>query len=201
MPIFSRNEKRILFIHIPKAAGTTIEEAFVSAGYDMSYRRGGRYGPFNDFDKQNRCSPQHMHAKLLEKHFANEEFDVCFTIVRHPVMRIVSEYKFRIDSDHSFSRGKSLDDFVNAALDDYESNPMLLDNHIRPQEHFLWRACEVIRLEDGLARVSEMFDGEVRIQGPARMASKDHGRLEMSEATLARVQRFYQSDFARFGYE
>ena len=37
MPIFTRNGRHILFIHIPKCAGSSIENAFKMNGYSISY--------------------------------------------------------------------------------------------------------------------------------------------------------------------
>ena len=71
MPIFSKAGMEVLFIHIPKTGGTTIEESFCAERFSMSYRRGGYYGPILGFDRDNGCPPQHMHAPLLEKHMSH----------------------------------------------------------------------------------------------------------------------------------
>ena len=103
MPIFEKDNQAIMFVHVPKAAGTSVEEVFCSNGFKMSYRRGGRYGELTEFDIANGCSPQHMHAKLLEKNFDAAKFDYVFGIVRSPLDRLVSEYNFRRSNFKNFN--------------------------------------------------------------------------------------------------
>lgn len=54
MPLFHKNNKRILFIHIPKAGGTSIEQFFKRNGWEMEFYDGGGKGTKNEFT---RCSP------------------------------------------------------------------------------------------------------------------------------------------------
>ena len=57
MPIFSKNETEILFIHIPKCAGTSVEKKLKSV-----------YQHFNLHSctmSELPCTPQHFHASLL----------------------------------------------------------------------------------------------------------------------------------------
>ncbi|MEP4704568.1 MAG: sulfotransferase family 2 domain-containing protein, partial [Hyphomicrobiales bacterium] len=188
----------------PKAAGTSIEETFVNAGYKMTFRRGGVYGPLNEFDKKNRCSPQHLHADLLEKHFGDSHFDLCFTVVRHPIERLISEFKFRTNGDHPFMQDKSLDEFALSAIKQYPKTPSMLDNHIRPQEQFLWRDCDVIRLEEGLSKVAQLvfhINGDkLDFSTKPKMKSKLQTNLNLSPEAEKNVRRFYKSDFLRFDY-
>ena len=205
MPIFEKNGKKALFIHIPKAAGTTIEDAFVDAGFEMSYRRGGKYGALNDLDKANGCSPQHLHANLLDKCLSDHSFDVSFTVVRHPLERMISEYKFRTESRNSFALGKSLDEFADTALSEFQNNPLFLDNHIRPQVQFLWNSCKVLKLENGLDELSELVSNlineDVSFSGPPKMRSKKSAQMQFSVEVEAKLRQFYTDDFKMFGYE
>lgn len=169
MPIFRKNDVSVLFIHVPKTGGTTIEDTFLANGYQMTFRRGGRYGPRNAFDEENGCSPQHMHAALLERHFAGERFTRIFCLVRHPLARFLSEYRFRAESGHKLAQD-GVDSFARQVLWRYaRRDPMVLDNHIRPQVDFPWRSCTTFRLEDGIeAALSGISDWPARTVEAAR---------------------------------
>jgi len=102
----------------------------------MELRRGGVFGPLNGFDRANGCFPQHMHAALLERHLLNRTFTRIFCIVRNPIARFISEYRFRRQADHPLARA-GIDEFRERAMRAYETNPSCLDNHLRPQVDFL----------------------------------------------------------------
>lgn len=203
MPIFTRANERILFIHIPKAAGTTIEKLFVEKGYSVDFRRGGIYGPLNDFDRQNGCSPQHLHATLLEKHLVKERFDRIFCIVRNPIDRFISEFRFRRQAGHKFAAG-DINAFWASARHAYDENPMCLDNHLRPQIDFLWRDSEVFRLEDGMGSILKSLGMDSAPDPTTRplfaMRSDDRIHAVPSKQTIAELIDFYHKDFEMFGY-
>lgn len=192
MPIFRKNDVSVLFIHVPKTGGTTIEDTFLANGYQMTFRRGGRYGPRNAFDEENGCSPQHMHAALLERHFAGERFTRIFCLVRHPLARFLSEYRFRAESGHKLAQD-GVDSFARQVLWRYaRRDPMVLDNHIRPQVDFPWRSCTTFRLEDGIEaalsgisdclpeRLKPLDQTSMRSDPgiPAQSVSRDAGQAE-----------------------
>lgn len=203
MPIFSKSDVDILFIHIPKAAGTTVEEVFCNHFFSMSYRRGGKFGPVIAFDRQNKCSPQHMHADLLEKHFHHRRFAETFCVVRHPLDRFISEFKFRFDT-HDIAKA-GLNGFAEQVLAEYPDNPFLLDNHIRPQTEFIWRECKVFKLEDGLdkmfAQLSATLAEPLLPSGKRFMLSKHIETEPLSARNRDRIIEFYRQDFETFGYE
>lgn len=92
MPVFQRDGKKVLFLHVPKAGGTSIEEFFKKNDWEISFLDRGGDLSWNKFMK---CSPQHMHAEILEKIFKINSFHAIFITVRHPFERIKSEFKWR----------------------------------------------------------------------------------------------------------
>jgi len=204
MPIFTRDETTVLSIHVPKAAGTTIENTFLTAGYDISWRRGGKYGPLNDMDKLNRCSPQHLHAPLLEEHFGDRDFTSAFCIVRHPIDRFVSEFRFRVDSQHPLA-DDGINTFARKALRRHAQNPFVLDNHIRPQNEFLWRDHPVYRLEQGMDQILDQISRDLPDQLPTdgvpAMRSNAHIAARLTQPVMDMLREFYWKDFETFGYE
>ncbi|PWE18732.1 hypothetical protein DDZ18_03830 [Marinicauda salina] len=202
MPVFEKNGRRLLYIHIPKTGGTTVEETLLANGHRMSYRRGGRYGPLTLEDRERGCSPQHMHAALLEETFDPENFDEIFALVRHPVDRFVSQYKFLL------AAGRKVPDFhtwMEGVPERLRRDPFVYDNHLRPQHEFIWTSrCRVFRLEEGLdavfAALSEpgekiSYGGEAWI----RLAHDDASAWR--ESARDHVKSLYFDDFVSFGYD
>lgn len=204
MPIFNDLSNQILFIHVPKAAGTTIEENFLQLDFTMTYRRGGRYGKLNMFDKVNGCSPQHMHAALLDRHFDSGNFDWIFTIVRNPLDRLVSEYNFRKTTMKNFEF-KRFDDWILHAFSCFESNPFIYDNHLRPQSEFIWGETEVYKLESELNilfdKISSIADTKKKFDAKSYMTSnKFQNTKNISRSSRKLIEDFYSHDFEYFGY-
>lgn len=202
MPVLARGPLRILFIHVPRTGGTTVEETLVRNGFEMSYRRGGRYGAFTAFDRQNKCSPQHMHAELLARHFRAGEFHYVFCTVRHPVARFQSEWAFRRRYFSGFPF-ETTDAWVDHLRVDYAANPFHCDNHLRPQHEFPWRDPEVFRLEDGLqslfGAVSARIGHTIRYD-EMRLLASGRSQSQTTAKTRQFVNDFYREDFERFGY-
>lgn len=190
----------VLFIHIPKAAGTTIEDTFCKNDFDTSLRRGGQFGKKLGFDIKNKCSPQHMHATLLERHLGHRKFNYIFTVVRNPMTRIVSEFKFR--KKHFPDSVTEFGDFVHDVGRNITKTPSMFDNHLRCQHEFLWRDVHVFQLENGLESVfpilSEKIQLEITYDGHRRMRSAtDISEPVVDSSIKESIKAIYQSDFIR----
>ena len=94
MPIFRKDSKSVLFIHIPKTAGTSIETAFEKAGWQLDHFHapGRGHGP-----DRKPCNPQHWHQRLLSEHVygTRERIQYEFTVVRNPFTKMISEVMWR----------------------------------------------------------------------------------------------------------
>ena len=145
MPVFFRDGRRVLFIHVPKCGGSYVEALFRANGFGVAYRdTGSKPGKLNEVRQ---CSPQHMHAPILETLFRIEAFDYVFAVVRNPTSRLVSEFRMR---HRERSLEANIDRWVKNTLSTYRRNPFVYDNHVRPQHEFIVSGCQVFRLEDGL---------------------------------------------------
>ena len=78
------DEKRVVFLHVPKTGGTTIKRIF---GIDK----------LNNSDPTIRPSLQHLTCTLLRNEMGAEKYDQYykFAFVRNPWARIVSDYFWR----------------------------------------------------------------------------------------------------------
>ncbi len=201
MPIYEHRGRRVLFVHIPKTGGTSIEAAFRRAGFDESYRSTSltSYG----------CHPQHLTATNLVEEFPGLQFDSVFTVVRDPVARFGSERVWR--AGLKAKAGKPVpdfDSFANDWLDRYDLDPSVGGNHFRPQTEFLLPQMDVYRFEDGLDWIMSRVAARLEIprlgrKVPHRMGPRveaDRSLDALSSATRARLAALYLVDSAALGY-
>ncbi len=113
MPIFTKNKIHILYVHIPKTGGSSVEGLFKKNKWQLSYLdKGGKKGGKPDsLNSIRQCSPQHMHLEMLQTIFDLEKIDYIFMTVRHPVDRLISEYRMRKGSQ----KGLTLADWFDKA--------------------------------------------------------------------------------------
>ncbi|MFC6342870.1 sulfotransferase family 2 domain-containing protein [Nocardioides hankookensis] len=200
-----KDGRSVLFIHIPKTGGTTIERMFAKAGWEVHFREGKRARP-HVFPLL-RCSPQHYHADLLVELFDVSRFDVVAGIVREPLARFRSEFSMRHRQLDSTDEDQ-VATWTERVLTRYAENPYALDNHLRPQTEFLLPGAEVYRLEDSLeamvADLNARFDLGLPTKVPHKLASHERGipssKVPLTPEVRSRVQEFYAADFADLGY-
>lgn len=194
MPIFYTDKTAVLYIHVPKTGGSSIEALFLASGYDHYFL----HTRHSAMTRTLRCSPQHYHADLLEACFDLARFDLIFMTVRHPVARMLSEYKMRMPD------GQDPDPWVHKMLDRVRDDPFLLDNHLRPQVAFHVPGAQVFRQEDRFdaewaENMNRMLVHPLRFRPMTRLASKTRD-LQLSADAVARIEAHYAADIAQFGY-
>ena len=191
MPLARLGQALVFFAHIPKTGGTSVE-AYLQAKGRMALHH-SRSGDWLG------VSPQHMHAAVQRALFPDGFCDHAFTVLRDPVARLQSEYRYRIG--HAENRGVAIapfDDWVRVVFRRFRKNPSMLDNHIRPQAEFVTPGMRLFRLEDGLDAVFDWIDTLGGDPAPApREHRKDLSRIEVSmrPETEARIRAFYAGDY------
>lgn len=162
MPLLSYQGRQIFYAHCPKAGGTSVEEFLLQYGVLAYYDRnwfGRRQKNLMD-EGHFPCSPQHLiWADFLKLHGSIP--DVVFTVVRNPMSRLVSEYKFqrryRPALKWVYRCGFSV--WLRAMLRLQKKHKYLADNHFRPQTEFAPEWSVVFRLEDGMGSVEAFLTG------------------------------------------
>ena len=199
MPYIEHDGKRILFVHIPKTGGTSIESWMNS----ISPLR--LYNPIPP--RGLRLTPQHLRMADIDAMFGANYFDFVFTIIRDPYKRIESEFKMRTDRSVDVIAQKGLfkpwlDDVLNIA----ESDPFFLDGHLIPQWEYLTESCTIYRFEDGIGSiikdVAEKTGFPLPDETPHHQDSSDF-KIEINWETnsIIAVNQKYQADFENLGYE
>jgi len=209
MPLFTRDGMSILFIHVPKTGGTSIEQMFVNEGFEVSYltTQSGRYREL----WYRKCSAQHMHAPLLEATFRLDRISTIFTVVREPIARFRSEYLYRMRKKAEIHIDtETVGEWCRETLRAYYEDSYIYDNHIRPQADFLISGVQVYKLEEGLDRVicslNAQLDLKLPLEFPQKADSKadigiESTMVELSPETEKALKGFYAVDYRMFGYD
>jgi len=215
MPIFSKSGKNILFIHIPKSAGSSVEKIGKNCGWFESFSVRGK--PLSDIAYY-KASLQHLHADVLGQLFFLEKFDAIFTIVRNPFDRFKSEYYWQKSQSITTLNAN---DWIADTLARYEKYNHIYDNHIRPQIEFIPRCgdVEVLKLEDdGVKYAANIFNrlapsslgwgvwrNVLRSIKSKNIAEKKSVKDPVIELIFQKEQKkivdFYKADFEAFSYK
>jgi len=199
MPVFTKDERNILYIHVPKTGGSTIEGLMRANGFEQSFVRTKHSALF----KVLLSSPQHYHAQMLEAVLDVARFDYIFMTVRHPLNRLISEYRMRTEARED---PPNPNQWMRRALEQATKNPFHLDNHMRPQAQFRVEGADVFRQEDGfdaawVETLSARMGMTLEPHLEDRLVSSARAPLKLGPRTRAEVARFYGADYAAFGYE
>lgn len=199
MPFVQIGTKRLLYLHVPKTGGGTVEEwlrtlaplQFHSVGMPTALR----------------CTPQHLRMSDFRELFGDGYFDHVVMTVRNPYDRIASEYRMRavLGGKGFWNAFPSFSLWLEQVLEAAAKNPFHLDNHIRPQWHFTGSGVEILRYEDGLPTILDRTARLLEVPPPKEIPrvhdTSDSGvevRWDLADRLL--VQNFYARDFELFGY-
>ena len=207
MPIYRAGTKFIYFAHVPKAGGTAVNR-FVSARTSVAAFTNPRFSEVEPKLRWSRTSPQHIDVSALEKLVPLEVFDACFTVVRHPVDRLISAFHFQQDREKSISSRTKFSKWLRRLEPTMAKNPYLYDNHVRPMDKLVPASARVFYLEDGLDALVPWFDNLLgntlaprTIELVNARKKSQTSKISPTADDLERIARLYRSDFERFDYE
>lgn len=206
MPFIQFEGRNILFMHVPKTAGMSVEswlESLAPVQLSNVYNAG--------WSRTLRCSVQHLDANDIRRLFRDDYFAYAFLFVRDPYARMESEYRYLrskgklrlVSSDlgkpPAFAQWAVRE--IKAAME----NPWALDNHLRPQWKFVYPGADCFKLEDGLAEGLAMAAARIGARAPQATPCLNRTTgldIETSWTAEARdlVTRRYARDFEQFGY-
>lgn len=169
-------------------------------------------------DRWSSTSPQHIDWASLMRMFPADFFSSVFTVVRHPVGRALSAYRYLSEVEGVIPEGQGFGDWLREETEARKTSPHKSDNHSRPQVDFLpppgTRDCAVFHLEHGLDAVIPYFDQLAGDSGGPRAMSHDRPGIvrgaaqprkqeavTLSQDDIDLVAQVYAEDFAQLGYE
>lgn len=202
MPLYLSEKINILFIHIPKTGGTTIENWIMSTGNFKQLF-------FSEHILED--------TRVTGQHFGHETLSVLigdinnshlykFAVVRNPYDRLISEFFYRVKTKDLLlgkRPEKYFSTWVENILNKYKEDNSILDNHIRPQRFFVGEDVNYFKFENGIYGIIEDLANELNIEITQTIESKKVGeRKEVmwSDSALRKVKEIYECDFEYFKY-
>jgi len=207
--------KQVIFIHIPKTAGTSITEWMKKNGGGYQRRRPQDWDEWCDF-----TDLRHVAAGYYRKKYISQEWwdrSIKLAVVRNPWDRLVSLYAYLSEfrPRRSPKRGssqslKTFDLFARTVSTGRFVKPVSSRNvrsfsQVNPQVAWLkWGVDKVLRFETLKEDWRRFCDeiGKTYVPLPVSRTSK-HRRYQSyyDEELVEIVGRYYQRDVDRFGYK
>lgn len=195
MPVFEQGSVRILFIHIPKTGGTSIEN-MLKKHTKMTF--------FSPIPPPNlKICPQHLQINDFRMLLNGCHWDWQFSIVRNPYDRIESEYHYTARMFYKNGGIANFSEWIINTIKNAQKNKSILDNHLRPQSEFLDREVEIFKFECGLNLIMSKLNKYISLpiiphtpHDNKSMRSKVSWSLE----ALSLVNEFYANDFTQLNY-
>lgn len=207
MPLYQfrkgEHERTLLFIHVPKTGGTALETFFRGIGF-TGYFDPPTYMPVRAYLK---VPPAHYDYGALNRLF-NLEAMYSFAVVRHPVKRMISEYKWATEKSTGAETLAKMDfgQYLRFMFDNYRRDENVAAGHFKPQVRFVGeKVTKIFKYEAGLDNIVRDVIRDVGLthDNLPRLPSvnSSSGRTVVPTASdLALIQEFYAEDFAAFGY-
>lgn len=199
MPLWSLKDKSIFFAHVPKTAGSSLEEYLIrrmgqcTIVWSAAIDRGGS-GLLT--------APVHF-AKNDLKMFLPAKIDFSFTLVRDPIARLMSEYRYQAGLSRASRLGFST--WLRIVLEAAKRDPRTYRNHIRPQVDLVPDGAEIFRLEDGfepiIARLDEVLGQSEPSLSVPHINKRPSQAITLYRQDAALLRDFYAEDYARLGYD
>lgn len=197
-------EKTFLFIHVPKTGGTSIETYFRGIGL-TGFFDPATYMPVRPYLK---VPPAHYDYGVLNRLY-NLDGLYSFAVVRHPVQRMVSEYRWALEKSSGAASlaGKSFADYIRLMLENYKRDENVAAGHFKPQIRFVGdKVSKIFKYEAGLESIIShvlrdvglKFDGQVKL--PV-INNTSRGAVVPTVEDVALIRDFYDADFKAFGYD
>lgn len=196
------HEKKCIFIHIPKTAGTSIEQFLKDNGKNSIEYLGVR----------NNRSLHHLTAFELKKElpfYFNKYYK--FSIIRNPYDRLLSEYYWTKIPKVGFKSNQSKDDFL-TYVSNVVKHKLYFDNiyndHFIPQYLFIYNnkkkilVNQLFKYED-LDWVINYLKKKLNINcnlPHLNKSVKDIDKIDWTEKEKERIYNIYKNDFIIFNY-
>lgn len=223
MPFFKCEAGLVLFCHVPKCGGTTVEGALLDSGFNLSFL--DEHFWKNIDEVWYKSSPQHMTNNDFKQLFANDIFTYKFAIVRNPISRLLSAFNHNRNKIGRFS---SFNSFLSRLEKNVSSQNnyfgAMYDNHFVPANRLVLEGCEVFHLESGMTgiedRLFKLTRREISLKNRRNSGSYEiqnapgvKGAIEnvilppspqkkdLTSKTIERIKLLYKEDYERFDFE
>lgn len=194
-------EKFLEFIHIPKNAGTTIENIANDAGIKW-----GRFKPeHRNYIDDEKCTYWHQPPKK----FKNDNFyknDKTFCVLRHPMKKIISEYTYRNKNNPSMNDPKKMNDWIREHLNEMTVTGQTMNCHFVPQYEYVYddegnTTCDYRLNFDNLTedfnKLMQIENVDLRLEDTVKHNTSDFKMniTDLDEDNVRRIYEIYRKDF------
>lgn len=200
MPLFIQPNLTLYFAHVPKTGGSSVR-IYLHQRLGAPLLAGWTY-------VKTRPRPMMLtpaeHATVEEiAPYLPERIDYKMAVVRDPLTRTFSQYRFQVGQSRLSRLGFST--WLRIMLRAARLEPKIHEDHIRPQVDLILEGSELFRLEDGFARLTRRLDqlcGESRpdLTVPHVLKSPRKKAIRCTRQDIALIRRFYAEDYERLGY-
>ncbi|WP_324751974.1 sulfotransferase family 2 domain-containing protein [Roseovarius sp. Pro17] len=211
MPLARINNRLLHLVHIPKTGGASITDYMRKKGKVALYSR--------EKLAWARSTPQHLEFDVSRTLVPEGFADVSFAIMRDPLARLLSEYRYRatrhsnqntvlghltafegmkVELDWNEEFQGTFDEWVGLVFDRCIEVPHVCDNHIRPQTDFIGPNMKIFLFERGLQKVYRWIDKITdthEILSPLDWNESRKFDVEVRSNTKAKIRKFYESDY------
>ena len=191
-------EHNLIFIHIPKTGGTSIEKAFgIYRKWDYSKLIHTKESVKNGIT----TAPQHWTPDLIEQYLGREVYNnsTKFTIVRNPYTRVLSEYFYRHKSAGTM-------DHFHKWFPKYYSN--IDHDHKLPQYLYTNTTVDYIAKTESLQEDFISFVSHFNIKVNPLLEHKNKTKFnkqqlvnQIDSSIIDKINLLYEKDFLTFGYD
>lgn len=221
MPYFNSNNVNLLFIHIPKTGGSSLETYF-SKKYDISLDTKSLWMYLEDDKKETfnyYGTLQHLDYKTIIKYnsFFNINFDdiTILAIVRNPYHRIISDL-FWFSKQlvgcgdnymNNFNKNTSKEVTYFIIKKYLEDSSIFLDNHNKPQHFFITDINNEL-IHNIKILHTETLEADMHNLGYTDFNNKENVndcKIDyfdfLNQDSINLINHFYDTDFKLFNYD
>ena len=210
MTIFKVNSDFIYFSHIPKCAGSSIEDYF-STFPECSILFLDRDFYKSSLRNWTKSSPQHIPGNVIERLFDNSFFTDYFGIIREPIDRFKSSFNFQKYWLKNIKEDMEPNFFVSEILPNNYQKQGWCDNHFQTQISFLIpnRKYKLFLMnQEGLRKAKKYIDQNIfhnrresdipRSNTAKKIYSNKVDDIELNSKSIEVIKEIYKLDFNLF---
>ena len=207
MPIIKKNNLICHFAHVSKCGGTSVEVYLNKIGASIAFLD-PNFIENSKQQKWNNSSPQHIDGYSLSKLFPANFFDFSFTVIRNPIDRFKSAFKFQKYHEKKIPMETNINNFISKELKNVSKKIGFFDNHFLPQIKFLYPSVkyQVFALENGLFHVKDYIDKkfsqknnfEITNENKSKFSEELEISIDINEVSTKILNEIYKDDFELF---